>query len=86
MRLLFDLSPADKAAFALNLRDYGTHIRVVYGFTTIPDEDFFRDHGEDDDDIKLRHAAIIRGDEDEPAPYRRCLSSTATRPRTISSR
>ena len=56
---------ADKAAFALNLRDYGTHIRVVYGFTTIPDEDCFRDHGEDDDDIKLRHAAIIRGDEDE---------------------
>ena len=56
---------ADKAAFAMNLRDYGTHIRVVYGFTTIPDEDFFRDHGEDDDNIKLRHAAIIRGDEDE---------------------
>ena len=56
---------ADKAAFALNLRDYGTHIRVVYGFTTIPDEDFFRDHGGDDDDIKLRHAAIIQDDEDE---------------------
>ena len=56
---------ADKAAFALNLKDFGTHIRVVYGFTTIPDEDFFRDHGGDDDDIKLRHAAIIRDDEDE---------------------
>lgn len=55
----------DKAAFALNLKDFGTHIRVVYGFTTIPDEDFFRDHGGDDDDIKLRHAATIRGDEDE---------------------
>lgn len=55
----------DKAAFALNLKDFGTHIRVVYGFTTIPDEDFFRDHGGDDNDIKLRHAAIIRGDEDE---------------------
>jgi len=55
----------DKAAFALNLKDFGTHIRVVYGFTTIPDEDFFRDHGGDDDDIKLRHAAIIRDDEDE---------------------
>lgn len=56
---------ADKTAFALNLKDFGTHIRVVYGFTTIPDEDFFRDHGGDDDDIKLRHAAIIRDDEDE---------------------
>lgn len=56
---------ADKAAFALNLKDFGTHIRVVYGFTTIPDEDFFRDHGGNDDDIKLRHAAIIRDDEDE---------------------
>ena len=56
---------ADKVAFALNLKDFGTHIRVVHGFTTIPDEDFFRDHGGDDDDIKLRHAAIIRDDEDE---------------------
>ena len=56
---------ADKAAFALNLKDFGTHIRVVYGFTTIPDEDFFRDNGGDDDDIKLRHAATIRDDEDE---------------------
>ena len=55
----------DKAAFALNLKDFGTHIRAVYGFTTIPDEDFFRDHGGDDDDIKLRHAAIIRDEGDE---------------------
>ncbi len=55
----------NKAAFALSLKDFGTHIRVVYGFTTIPDEDFFRDHGGNDDDIKLRHAAIIRDDEDE---------------------
>lgn len=55
----------DKAAFALNLKDFGTHIRAVYGFTTIPDEDFFREHGGDDEDIKLRHAVIIRDEGDE---------------------
>lgn len=55
----------DKAAFALNLKDFGTHIQAVYGFTTIPDEDFFREHGDYDEDIKIRHAVIIRNDEDE---------------------
>ena len=55
----------EKAAFTINVRDYGTYIRVVYGVTSIPEEDHFTYWGEDDDDIKLRHAAIIRDDEDE---------------------
>ena len=55
----------EKAAFVVNIRDYGTRIRVVYGFTSILEEEHFTHWGEDDEDIKLRHAAIIQSDEDE---------------------
>ena len=55
----------EKAAFVVNLRDYGTHIRVVYGVTSIPEEEHFIHWGEDDEEIKLRHAVVIRDERDE---------------------
>ena len=58
---------AEKVAFILNLKDMGDYIRVVFGFTTVGDaaaEAFLKEHGTDDDDIKLRYLAIIETEAD----------------------
>lgn len=56
-----------KVAFVLNLKDMGEYIRVVFGFTTIGDEaaeTFLKEHGTDDDDIKLRYLSTIENEAD----------------------
>ena len=55
----------ESTAFAVNLRDCGTHIQVVFGVTTVPDKEHFAHWSEDDNDIKLRHIVHILGDNDE---------------------
>jgi len=58
---------ADKVAFIVNLKDMGDYIRVVFGFTTVTDAEsaaFLKNHGIDDDDIKLRYLATIETDAD----------------------
>ncbi len=60
----------EKTAFAVNLRDCGTHIQAVYGVTTVIDEERLAHWSEDDDDIKLRHLVTIRDEMDEPEAMR----------------
>ncbi len=55
----------EKAAFVLNLKDCGDDIQIAYGFTSIPEEEFFKNHGEDDDNIKLRFLVTISNEKDE---------------------
>lgn len=54
----------EKVAFIVNLKDYGDHIGVTYGFTTIADQDYLRHSGEDDDNIKLRFLSVIKTEQD----------------------
>jgi hypothetical protein len=44
----------DKVAFIVNFRDKGDFIEATYGFTTIVDLSYFKECGEDNDNIKLR--------------------------------
>jgi hypothetical protein len=55
----------EKTAFVVNLRDCGPHIQVVYGMTTVIEEEHFAHWSEDNDNIKLRHLVTIHGEEDE---------------------
>ena len=55
----------DKVAFIVNLKDYGDHIGVTYGFTSIIDQEFLRHYGEDNSDIKIRFYSVIRTDQDK---------------------
>lgn len=52
-------------AFIVNLEDLGDYIDITYGFTTISDNTFFEDHGEDNDTIKIRFHNILKEDKDE---------------------
>jgi hypothetical protein len=47
---------SENTAFTINLKDLGTHIQAVYGFTTVIDGEHFAHWSERDDDIKLRHS------------------------------
>lgn len=55
----------DKVAFIVNLRDKGDFIEATYGFTTIVDLSYFKECGEDNDNIKLRYQRRIINDSDE---------------------
>ena len=55
----------EKTAFAVNLRDCGSHILVVFGITTVIDEEHLTQWSEDNDNIKLRHFVSIHGEEDQ---------------------
>jgi hypothetical protein len=55
----------EKVAFIVNLRDRGDHIRVVYGFTSIVDQEHLKNYGEDDDDIKVRFSSVIKTEQDK---------------------
>ena len=55
----------DGAALVLNLADWGDHLQIVYGVTTIPGEEYFCKNGEGNDDIKLRHSVAICSQGDE---------------------
>ena len=57
----------EKVAFIVNLKDYGDHIGVTYGFTSIVDQDHLRHYGEDNNDIKLRFYSVIRNEQDKIA-------------------
>ncbi|MBQ3066815.1 MAG: hypothetical protein IJD18_02180 [Clostridia bacterium] len=52
-----------ETAFVVNVRDYGTHLGVVYGFTTTSHDkeykQYFEHNGKDDDDITLRQIATF---------------------------
>ncbi len=50
----------EKVAFIVNLIDYGDHIGVTYGFTSIVDQDHLKHYGEDNNDIKLRFCSVIK--------------------------
>ena len=56
---------SEKVAFIVNLKDFGEYIQIVYGFTSVADDDYFQKHGEDDSDIKLRYCAVIKTEQDE---------------------
>lgn len=55
----------EKTAFVVNLRDCGSHILVVFGVTTVIDEEHLTQWSEDNDNIKLRHFVSIHGEEDQ---------------------
>mgnify|MGYP003295571808 CR=1 FL=1 len=55
----------DKVAFIVNLRDKGDFIEATYGFTTIVDLSYFKECGEDNDNIKLRYQKRIINESDE---------------------
>lgn len=57
----------EKVAFIVNLKDYGDHIGVTYGFTSIIDQDHLRHYGEDNSNIKIRFHSVIKTDEDKIA-------------------
>ena len=57
----------EKVAFIVNLKDYGDHIGVTYGFTSIVDQDHLRHYGEDNSNIKIRFHSVIKTDEDKIA-------------------
>ena len=57
----------EKVAFIVNLKDYGDHIGVIYGFTSIADQDRLKHYGENNDDIKLRFCSVIRTEQDKIA-------------------
>ena len=61
----FYRNTTENTAFVLNFKDFGEYIGVTYGFTSISEEDFFKNHGEYDYDIKLRFAVVIRDKSDE---------------------
>ena len=63
----FYLCTLEKVAFIVNLKDYGDHIGVTYGFTSIVDQDHLRHYGEDNSDIKIRFHSVIKTDEDKIA-------------------
>ena len=54
-----------KSAFVINLKAVDNYIRIIYGFTTIPEEDHFKNYGASEDDIKLRFKAAISNKGDE---------------------
>lgn len=55
----------EKAFFIINLRDCGESIKVTYGFSAISDEEFLKNYGENDCDIKLRYTVTIKNETDE---------------------
>ena len=55
----------DKVAFIVNLRDKGDFIEATYGFTTIVDLNYFKECGENNDNIKLRYQKRIINESDE---------------------
>ena len=57
----------EKVAFIVNLKDYGDHVSVTYGFTSIVDQDHLKRYGEDNNDIKLRFYSVIRNEQDKIA-------------------
>ena len=54
----------EKIAFIVNLKDYGDHVSVTYGFTSIVDQDHLKHYGEDNNDIKLRFCSVIKNEQD----------------------
>ena len=63
----FYLCTLEKVAFIVNLKDYGDHIGVTYGFTSIVDLDHLRRYGEDNNDIKVRFRSVIKINQDKMA-------------------
>ena len=57
----------EKVAFIVNLKDYGDHIGVTYGFTSIVDQEHLRHYSEDNSNIKIRFHSVIKTDEDKIA-------------------
>lgn len=55
----------EKVAFIVNLKDYGDHIGVIYGFTSIVDRDHLKKYGEDNNDIKVRFCSMIKNEHDK---------------------
>ena len=55
----------EKVAFILNLDAVGDHIQITYGYTSVADEEFLKDYGEDNNDIKLRFSIKIENEIDE---------------------
>jgi hypothetical protein len=56
-----------KSAFVINLRDVDNCIQIIYGFTTIPEDEHFKNYGASENDIKLRFKAVISNEGDEAA-------------------
>ena len=54
----------EKVAFIVNLKDYGDHIGVNYGFTSIADQDYLQHYGETNSNIKLRFYSVIKNEQD----------------------
>ncbi len=58
-----------ETAFVVNVRDYGTHLGIVYGFTTTSNDkdykQYFEHNGKDDDDITLRQIAKFCTEEEQ---------------------
>lgn len=82
MQFHFYRRTTEKAAVILNLQDLGEYIRVVYGVTSIPDEEYFEKHGEANDEITLRYSAELR-DEKDGAAAARAMTSVFDRYRDI---
>lgn len=57
----------EKVAFIVNLKDYGDHIGVTYGFTSIAEQDHLKRYGEDNENIKLRFSSVIKTEQDKIA-------------------
>ncbi|MBQ7323522.1 MAG: DUF4304 domain-containing protein [Clostridia bacterium] len=57
----------EKVAFIVNLKDEGDHISVIYGYTSIVDQDHLKNYGEDNSNIKLRFCSVVKTEQDQMA-------------------
>ena len=55
----------DKVAFIINLKDYGDYIKVLFGFASYVDDEYFKKYGEDFENIEFRFQYILRDYNDE---------------------
>ena len=56
---------SEKVAFIVNLTDYGSHVDVTYGFTSIVEQDHLKNYGEDNENIKIRFRSMIVSEQDK---------------------
>ncbi|MBQ7378422.1 MAG: DUF4304 domain-containing protein [Clostridia bacterium] len=55
----------ENVAFIVNLEDYGDHVGVTYGFTSIAEQDHLKHYGEDNNSVKLRFCSVIKNEQDQ---------------------
>ena len=64
-RFNFYRCTSEKVAFIVNLTDYGSHIDVTYGFTSIVEQNYLKNYGEDNENIKIRFRSKIVSEQDK---------------------